>query len=391
MTRLQPPPEDQGGAFSGGSLDLGRVVLFSILLKIAILVLAALGYRLFTFQTQNFLANFHFPPNAGIGIGDAYQTWDAQHYLYLARMGYGPGRMSDAFFPLYPWLVRGTGLALGGRFLTAALLASNLLGTGAVVYLFLLVRPLWGRRTAFYACLFLLAFPTAFYMSLPYTESLFLFLCLGFLFHAQKGQKVRAAVLAFGLPLARPMGLLIVLAVAVDGWAGRKGKGCLRVNRLLLMAAFAAGAAAYLAFMKLATGDPMSGFKAQALFASGYLQGGILRPWDWISRNFIHIHYSLNGVGDSLLNRLGLLAFLAVMTAATRRLPPTWAALGWMLGLAPLSSGNLMSYIRYLDVVFPLFIYTADKMKSRPWVYLAAGLPLQALLLLRHTLGFWVG
>jgi hypothetical protein len=373
------------------SYGLGKILLLTSLLKVGTLLAAAAGFGLFAFQAQNFIANFHYPAAGRIGIQDAFQTWDAQHYLYLAREGYGPGCMSNAFFPLYPWLIRGAGLALGGRFLAAALVVSNLLGTAAMAYLFLLVRPFGGPRAAFFSCLFLAAFPTAFYMSLPYSESLFLFLCLGFLFHARQGRTGWASAFAFLLPLSRPMGLLACLAVAADAWAGRKGKGVLKANRLVLAAAFAAGAGAYLAFMKQATGDPMSGLKAQAFFASGYLQGGILRPWEWISRNFIHLHYSLNGVGDSLLNRLGFLAFLAGMAAASRRLPPAWAALGWVLGLAPASSGDLMSYIRYLDVVFPLFIYAADRMKLRPWYYLAACLPLQLLLLLRHTLGFWVG
>ena len=79
-----------------------------VLFKVFVLLFTWFVIPLFPglFSTDAYLGNFHFPGDTPPTRATPFATWDAQHYLYLATEGYGPGRPSIAFFPLFPWLIR---------------------------------------------------------------------------------------------------------------------------------------------------------------------------------------------------------------------------------------------------------------------------------------------
>ena len=116
------------------------------------------------------------------GVTDVWARWDSVHFLRIAEHGYSASEA--AFYPLYPALVSGVGRGLGGphrrgdrrsqprSFLRAAgrIAEERLGGDGA-------------RR----AVLYLAFFPTALFLQAVYSESLFLFLCLGAFLLAERG------------------------------------------------------------------------------------------------------------------------------------------------------------------------------------------------------------
>ncbi len=138
---------------------LARVLGITFLVKLSIWGVIFLGYRLFPFQSGNYLANFHDPSQEPPTLLSAYQTWDAQHYLYLAAHGYHAGEPSNAFFPLLPFLIRFFTVPTGLAPWISGLLLSLLFALLASVFLFLLASDLWGDEIAMRACLWCLAFP----------------------------------------------------------------------------------------------------------------------------------------------------------------------------------------------------------------------------------------
>jgi len=64
-----------------------------------------------------------------------------------------------------------------------------------------------------------------------------------------------------------------------------------------------------------------------------------------------------------------------------------------VLGIVPALLSDLMSYIRYVDVLFPLFILAALKIKTGPMekILLVGCFLAQAFFLIAHSLNYWVG
>src|SRR3954469_5067688 len=135
--------------------------------------------------------------------------WDAGHYVAIADRGYD-APLRAAFFPLYPLLARAVTAPLaspllGGVFVSFAALAA------ALYLLHKLVTLELGERYARPALLVTALFPTAFFFSAIYTESLFLALSVG-AFYAARRQRWAVAGLCGGLAAAtRNTGVLLLV------------------------------------------------------------------------------------------------------------------------------------------------------------------------------------
>lgn len=158
----------------------------------------------------------------------AWERWDALWFLRIAIGGYEDSDLSAAFFPLYPLLVRGVSMAIGGNPLAAAILVSNAAFLGALVVVFELTREVFGRPIARRAVLYMAIFPTAYFFIAPYTESLFLLLAAGAFLAAHRGRWEWAGVCGALAAGTRSLGLILVVPLAVQAvmqWQARRTEG----------------------------------------------------------------------------------------------------------------------------------------------------------------------
>jgi hypothetical protein len=288
---------------------------------------------------------------------DVWGRYDTSWYLDLAARGYrAPADLVHqqsnlAFFPLYPWLVRGLHALLpaawqgeAARYLTAVALA-NTLALCALAIVFLLVRDVFGdARLARRAVLYLLLFPGGFFLSCAYSESLYLLLSAAALLFALRGRWAWAGACAFLLGLTRPAGVLVAppLALVYFSQPGRAPRR-LRWDALALLGA-PAGLAAHAAQLAAITGDPLALLHAQAAW------GRVLAtPW----ATLLHPGSFHPKMGPLELGATLLFLALGLVLLAGRHYALSLHAL---LSLAPiLSSGTLMSATRFLAVIFPAF------------------------------------
>jgi len=288
---------------------------------------------------------------------DVWGKYDTGWYLDLAAHGYAPPadlahQMSNlAFFPLYPWLVRGLHALLPrawqgdeARFLVAVAL-SNALAVAALAAVFLLVRDAFrdealARRTVLY----LLLFPASFFLSCAYSESLFLLLAAATLLLAGRGRWWLAGACGILLGLARPSGVIVALPLA---WMYLEARGFslsrLRPDALAILGA-PLGLAAHGAHLAHLTGDPLAVFHAQAAWGRA-----VATPWrTLLEPSAFHPYMGhLERAAAILVLALGL------VLVALRQAP---LALFTLASLAPiLLSGTLMSATRLLVGAFPAF------------------------------------
>jgi hypothetical protein len=338
---------------------------------------------------------------------DAFGRWDAHWYLDLARHGYalrgplGTVQSNVAFFPLYPWLVRGVdavlpGAAGDGRALLAALLVSNAAVLVGLSVLWRLSRAVTGdaeaaSRTVLYA----LAFPFGFVLSAAYPESLFLLLGAGSMLAALRGRWAIAGALGLLAALTRPHGVLVavplgwialfppVLPGSGAGAPGGLANGPRRRAGLAAAALPLAGLALHALHLARVTGDPLALFHAQAAWARG-----LSAPWTTL----LHprdLHPFLGPLEAASLALVAATGAWLLRQSATRPL-----GLLALASLVPvLLSGTLVSSTRFAAATFPAFV-ALGMLGRRAWVDRALLLlltPLQAALFLLWSRFFWVG
>jgi len=168
-----------------------------------------------------------------------WNRWDGPHYLYLAQHGYtnvGDEANFIVFLPTFPLLVRAGLLLAANPEIVASGLSSILFIIAAVVF-----YKISSAKTVF----LLTIFPTSFFFSAPYTESLFLLLIsLVFLFAINK-RWLPAGLAAGLLTLTRPFGFLVVAALLVE-WLSSEKKRVRELSAIIVPSALAIMAYLYL-------------------------------------------------------------------------------------------------------------------------------------------------
>ena len=369
--------------------SLRRVLWIALSAKVAVIALIYLGHLFFRFNLANYQVNFIYPPGESPNLWTPLKTWDGQIYLYLADHGYGPHQFTNAFYPLFPFLIRVAGLLLDGNNLLGGLLISHLFVFLSMIYLYRWMRENFDERTTFYGCLFVLAFPTGFFLGFLYSESVFLTLAAGYFYYWSHKKTGWAIFCAFLLPLSRPTGVLVFLPALIAAWVGRQGKQ-FWISKWLPALGFLAGYAGYLGFMRMTTGNAFAAFDAEKTFIAHFALNNIFHPVDWFARIFFQLDPSFPFTTILLLNRIFFILFLWALWVCRKFLTKPLFVYCLVLGLVPALSGELVTYLRYLLVLFPLFPVLALKWKGKELFYLAPSLALQAYLAMQQALNYFV-
>src|ERR1700730_10562361 len=151
-------------------------------------------------------------PDPWTALGQAWDRWDARHYLSLATHGYGAvgdARNLIAFFPLYPALISAVS-ALGLPARTSALLISNIAGVVAAILLYEVARVDGHEKAPWRAAAFFTVFPTAYFLLVGYTEALFCALTFGAVLAARRQRWLSSGLLGGLAATSRLTGLALV-------------------------------------------------------------------------------------------------------------------------------------------------------------------------------------
>lgn len=269
---------------------------------------------------------------------DPAVRWDATWFLTIARDGY-EGDARPAFFPLYPLLVG----ALGGSG-WAGVAVSATCAVVALAVVHRLAQLELGDAAASATVLALAFFPTSFFLTAVYSESLFLALSAGAFLAARTGRPALAGLLGALAAGTRSIGVLLVVPL----WLLLRGRSRAWVALVPL------GLAAYCLFLWSARGDPWLPFQAQEVWNRSLGLPGLPGAL-------------ADAQGDMLRRNLTDAAFLLFAVVATagalRRLPlayGAWAAVALAVPLShPVDTQPLLSLPRFVLVLFPLHMWVA--------------------------------
>jgi hypothetical protein len=344
-------------------------------------------------------------------------NWDGHFYSVIATRGYRAGRVTTAFWPLYPALMWAGQTLTGWRLQVIGLLISNVAFLAALLLLHRLVRRDFDAAVAGRTVWLLALFPTAFYFSAVYTEALFLLLTVAALACGRAAQWGRATLAGALAALTRSTGVLVLLPLG--WWLVRQRGGDPRRWWApgLQLALVAAAPLLFVWHLATVWGDPLVFFYAQRLWHRAFRPPWESLPVAWEVRGAPYLPWlggcladlspaglercrggwptDLSPYGD-LAAWATLLVFVPLAVVMVRRLPPAYslyALAGFLVPLlTPPAENPLMSLPRFVIVLFPFFITLALLLRRR-WLFgavLALSAVLGAALLMLFSTWEWI-
>jgi hypothetical protein len=327
-----------------------------LIIKAAVLAFGALSFEIVNNEPIGSLGH----------ILSIWNRWDGPQYVLIAQHGYGASgdeRLALVFFPLYPWLIRLTAMAVGDAVAAGFIVSTiaSVIAGVALARLFSIDNP---PRLARRAVWFLFIFPTSYFLHANYSESLFLaFVLTAFLAARHENWRTAGVLGAFGA-LTRPNGILLLPAFAAEAL----GKFLMtrRIDwRWLWIGMIALGFGFYALVNYRVTGNPT----AFLALEREHWRDAMVMPWSGIrmtysvSREYLPHEAAMIGMQVLFYLAVGL----AGTIASAVMLPisyTAWMALNWLLFAS--QSWNL-STPRYLLAMFPLFILVARLARNHYW------------------------
>jgi hypothetical protein len=371
----------------------------------------------------------HDAPVSPSALAHMWAQWDATWYLGIAQSGYF-SQQATAFFPLYPLLVRIVGAMIGGHWLAAGLLVSNLGTLGGFIGLALLATHEFGsQRTAALAINCFAAYPLAFFLAAPYTEGPFIALAAFALFFARIGRSDWAACCVFLATLTRPTGLALVAPIVWEHgrrhgwWSPERWRAWRRWRELrtwwearqlprfsrravaegvAVLAAAPAALGLYMAYLDLRFGDLLLFLHAeQRYWGHGGVAnlGGAASPIQAPSSPSVSVFALTYDQARSLVDLFPLAIFLVLTFLMVRRLPIMYTLytagllLLCLISPRPDRLGIFVSAGRYLCAALPVFLLLGRWAQYRPWLetlLVSVGFLLQAVLAASFLSGQWM-
>ncbi|MGD0612587.1 MAG: mannosyltransferase family protein [Anaerolineales bacterium] len=294
---------------------------------------------------------------------EPWQRWDTLHYQAIAERGYTS--FSSALFtpPLYPLLMRFFAQFFNHDTLLAGLVIS---GVACVLCLITLERmarfELGQDREAMRAAVYLISFPTAFFLFAAYTESIFLLAAVASLLAARQRKWVWAGLWGAVAALTRAPGFLITLPLAYAAWeAWRRGDR----NGVWAVIIPMAGAALFPVYVWFGLHQPPSAI-LNAVGRGGSLSIPGFNILEAVRRILVH-----QLPEENMIELAFTLACLPMAVLIWKNLPRIYGIYTMtylLLFLARMGSPQpLVSMARYVLEIFPAFLLFA-RWGSRPWV-----------------------
>jgi len=320
-----------------------------------------------------------------------FNRWDAPHYQTLAQNGYvngGDEANFIVFFPLYPLLIKAVTFDFAYANISA-LAVANICSLIAFIYLYKLAKMEFNESAALKTVLFLSVFPTAYFLTVPYTEGLFFATVIACFYYARKNSWALAGLLGFLAALTRLAGLLVLPALLVEyyhqrGWKPQKT----RLNVVFAFSALA-GFSIYLGINAVVTGNPFTFMAIEATHWSNTFDPwkGLTGAFGWATGGQFTSNLTI-GIAPIAFAVFGL---IMVGFAIWKRLRPTYTVymfLSW--GLA-VSTSWWISVPRYVMAIFPLFILMGaySNRKAINAVIVAASLAWLCFFTVLFALGWW--
>ena len=250
------------------------VLLFFILIRLFDLVISFLASvfipYLGFFPYTEILKNSSLP-----SFIYSFANFDGVHYIRTATIGYS--QYAQAFFPLYPLLIRHVSFIFFiNPIITGLIISYITFFIGLFVFNRYLISVGYKKSQIRWILLFLCLFPTSFFFGAVYNTSLFFCLAISALYFYKKKQYGLAGLFAVLSSLTRLEGVILVIPFILPLLFKKEHP----INRriLFVISGPIIGLLIFMAFLWSTTGDPLFFLHSQPAFGANRSSSIVLLP-----------------------------------------------------------------------------------------------------------------
>lgn len=376
-------------------LNKRNLIVFLVVYKLFLLaIFIPLAYEAMPFYEASYQENTAFSDDEALNSRSPFKTWDSYNFLYIAKNGYTEGQNKfNVLFPLFPVLIKTFLPIFKGDIVLCGIFLSNIFSLIGMMYFYYFVARHFNLNVALASLLALLAFPTSFYLSIIYSEALFFMLIAMFFYYAFERRYFPAALCALFLPLTRLTGLSVAIIFAVIYFEDNK----LKIKPDILHLLFPVfGFMGLLAFFYFTTGNAFEWLDSQKIYIAKHSVSNLLNPLTTLYNNFFKTDFTLHGYTTSMIDRSAFLLFTVTLFFIFKKQRFSLFLYAFLVGFLPALTSNMMSYMRYLSIAFPMYIFLGmnfniEKRQKAFFLLLIVFLMLQGFFVARHVNYFWVG
>lgn len=311
----------------------------------------------------------------------SFGNFDGVHYLGIAKEAYA-AQYTQAFFPLYPILIKSVSFLTFGNLLVSALLVSNISFLVSLLIFYKLIAQVHDEKIAFWSILFLLSFPTSFFFGAVYSESIFFFFTVSAFYLAQKEKIWQASALGALASLTRLFGIFLAPALFFKK----------RLKSQIPLLFVPSGLIAYMIFLKVRFNNPFYFLTSQQIFGQERLSNGIILLPQVLFRYF-KILISTHGLplASATFELISTLWVLSALILAFKKVKLEWLIFSFLVIVTPTLTGTLASMPRYILIAFPIYLVPAFVKSSKvKIVFIVLSTAVLAITTTLFTQGYWV-
>ena len=253
----------------------------------------------------------------------ALANFDGLHYILIAKNGYS--EFEQAFFPLYPLIIRLVAPLFSNNQLLTGLLISNVSFLFGLILFYKYLKLISSDSIRFnpiLSVLFLLAFPTSFYFGAVYTEGLFFLLLVSTLYFRKKESYLLVIIFSFLAALTRFIGVFLIIPIILHFFNKNKKPN---IYHLASIISPLIGLVLYCFYLWQTTGDPLFFLTSQPIFGANRSSHLILLPqvyWRYLKIFFTANHdfrYFISLIEFSFFNFVFVVLVLDLFKSLQRR------------------------------------------------------------------------
>ncbi len=318
----------------------------------------------------------------------SWANFDGVHYLGIASFGYR--QFEQAFFPLYPLLMKYISLFTLIDYVRIGQLIANVSFLVGLYVFYKLVRLDRPQKEAYWPLLFLIVFPTSFYFAGVYSESLFLLLSMACFYAARKQKWWLAGILGALASATRFVGVLLLPALAVEYFLSTRADK----RSFLWLLLIPLGLVLYMYWLNQNYGDPFYFYHVQSAYGAGRTNSSIILLPQVIFRYLkILVTASFNyQYLISLFEFVTSMGIMGLLIYGINKMRQSYWIFTCLSFIVPTLTGTFLSMPRFAVTMFPLFILLPSILKTARKRMFVLGVFLVILFIatMFFTRGYWV-
>lgn len=356
--------------------------------RIALFVVALIAYKELP---VNLPSHMH--------LATIWKIWfhlDTSWYNEIAIHGYTQSNQT-AFFPAWPLLIRLTKIIFTqANTYILALITANILTLISLLLFTRLLKFDYKKPIIIWSLVYLCIFPMSFYLSIGYSEALFLTLVLATFVAARKNYWWLVGILGFFASATRPIGVLLIVPMLIGYFEYQKIslKSLKKIRwNIIFLLLMPLGLIAYQYFLLKTFNDLTAFIQAQSNWNRTLYNARIWpQLWSGLQYIFTERHlFSSEWLKQIVLYLFYILPILSTIYLIYKK-KYAYASYVLLSSLLPISTG-LLSFPRFLVPLFPIYIVLAeisDRLPKFRYYLISLSVGLLVLYLCMYVNGFWV-